>query len=264
MSYGFRTGGWGRPSYRSSGGWGGFGWTITPAVKVLILANAGVFVLTALLGAFSPRSQQLFFQWFGLVPADFLFRFRLWQPLTYLFLHGGFGHIFFNMLGLWMFGSALERNWGRRRFLRYYFLTGAGAGLLNVAASFVWGGPAPLLVTIGASGALYGILLAFGVLYPHTPIYLWFLFAIPARIFVLIYGTLAFVSALSGPGSGISHVSHLGGMLFGYAYLRGDGLYYALRRRLRNWQVRQARQKFEVYMREPEDRDPPRPGRWVN
>jgi membrane associated rhomboid family serine protease len=264
MSYGFRTGGWGRPSPRGFG-FGGFGWMITPAVKKLIFANAAVFLATALLGAWSPPLQGRFVQLAGLVPRDFLFALHLWQPFTYLFLHGGFWHLFWNMFGLWMFGAALERDWGQRRFLRYYFLTGVGAGLLSVALSLVWGPPATQMVTIGASGAIYGILLAFGLLYPHTPIYLWFLFPIPARVFVLIYGVLAFLSALSGPGSGVAHVAHLGGMLFGYAYLRGDGLYYRLLRLTRNWQVRQARSKFDVYMGQKEDpRTRPRPDRWVN
>jgi len=270
--------GWGGPSYRvygGGGGGGGFGWLLTPIVKKLLLLNVAVFVVTLLLQVSAGRLYVTFIEWFGLVPQTFLFGGRLWQPLTYLFLHGGFGHIFFNMFGLWMFGSALERDWGRRRFLRYYLLTGAGAGLFSVLVTtlgvqFGWlalRGSNPMLIpTIGASGAIYGILLAFGLLYPHQPIYIWFLFPIPARIFVLIFGGLTFFSALSAPGSGVSHVAHLGGMLFGLAYLRGGWLLQRTVGRYSDWKLRQRRRDFEVYMRDQDERDSdrPRPDRWVN
>lgn len=268
--------GWGGPSYGRTGGFGGFGWPLTPVVKKLILANVAVFGFILLLQVFSERLAGVFIDWFGLVPHGFLFEFRLWQPATYLFLHGGFGHIFFNMFGLWMFGSILERDWGRRRFLKYYLLTGAGAGLFSVLVTLlgatVFGlaarGPVnPMEIpTIGASGAIYGILLAYGLLYPHQPVYLWFLFPVPARIFVLIYGGLTFFSALQAPGSGVSHVAHLGGMLFGLAYLRGGWLLYRLRNLAADWRRKQVRRQFDVYMRRQEERDQerPRPDRWVN
>lgn len=258
------------------GGSGGFGLGITPVVKKLIIANVAVFFLTAFLGAFSQRLQFDFILLFGLVPEKFLFGLHLWQPLTYLFLHSGFMHIFFNMFALWMFGTTLERDWGSRRFLRYYFLTGVGAGLLSVLVTAVssqagWAavrGPlTPMQIpTIGASGAVYGLLLAFGLLYPHTPILVMFLFPIPARIFVLIFGALAFFSALSGPGTGIAHVAHLGGMIFGYIYLRGDNLFYRAANSYGDWRRRQARRKFEVYTKEEEEREPDYrpPDRWVN
>lgn len=261
--------GWGRPSYASSGG---FGWAITPVVKKLILANAVVFGATLFLQAFSAPHSATVIEWFGLVPRDVLFRLRLWQPLTYLFLHGGFTHIFFNMFALWMFGSALERDWGGRRFLRYYLLTGVGAGLFSVLATTLgthlgWVPPQALQIpTIGASGAIYGILVAFGLLYPHQPIYIWFLFPIPARIFVLIFGVLTFISALSAPGSGVSHVAHLGGMLLGLAYLRGGWVYYRARNQYADWRRKHRRRQFEVYMRQQDepDRDHPRSNRWIN
>lgn len=269
---------WGRPSYRAYGygGYGGFGSPLTPIVKKLILANAAVFFFTLLLQVFSPPLAVGFAEWFGLVPQRMLFGGALWQPVTYLFLHGGFMHVFFNMFGLWMFGVTLERDWGGRRFLRYYFLTGVGAGLFSVlittlGVQFGWlasrGALNPMMIpTIGASGAIYGILLAFGLLYPRTPIFIWFLFPIPARIFVLIFGALAFVSALGAPGSGVSHVAHLGGMLFGLFYLRGGWLLRRARYRYADWQLRQARRKFDVYMQDEDesDRDRPRPDRWVN
>ncbi|MBI4467202.1 MAG: rhomboid family intramembrane serine protease [Acidobacteria bacterium] len=265
----------GGPGYRTYGG--GFGWLLTPVVKKLIIANAAVFVLTFLLQVFSRPLAVSFISLFGLVPQGFLFEFRLWQPLTYLFLHASLMHLLFNMLGLWMFGAPLERDWGGRRFLRYYLLTGVGAGLFSVLVTALvvklgWmagrGGEALLVPTIGASGAIYGILLAFGLLYPSTPIYIWFLFPVPARVFVFIFGAIAFLSALQGPGTGVSHVAHLGGMLFGYVYLRGGlrGLWHRARLRYADWRMQQARRKFEVYMRdqdEPERHDA-RPNQWIN
>lgn len=275
MSYGFRTGGW-RPSYRSYGSGGfGFAFSLTPVVKRLIILNAALYLLTAVIGAFSPGFIRAFVRTFGLVPADFLFRFHLWQPVTYLFLHGGFLHLFFNMFALWMFGTTLERDWGSRRFLRYYFLTGVGAGLFSVLVTavtvkFGWvavRGPfdALQIPTIGASGAIYGILLAFGLLYPKVPILIMFLFPVPARIFVLIFGGLAFLSALQGPGTGVSHVAHLGGMFFGYLSLRGDWMLYRARWRYADWRRRRMRGKFEVYLRDQEGDEGKQPhDRWVH
>lgn len=261
-------GGWGGPSYRAYGGYSGFGygWGLTPIVKKLILINAVVFFALLLLKVVSPASYILAVYWLGVVPRETVLGLRFWQPFTYLFLHAGFLHIFFNMFGLWMFGSVLERDWGGRRFLRYYLLTGVGAGLLNVAFSLLWGGAAATVPTIGASGAIYALLLAFGVLYPHQPIFIWFLFPVPARIFVIIFGALAFISALQEPGSGVSHISHLGGMLFGLIYLRGGWLLYRAQRRWKDWKMREARRHFEVYMQDEDERERSRRDRnqWIN
>ncbi len=255
---------WGRPSYRSSGGFG-WGYRPTPVVKQLLILNTAIFVALALLSIFAPLWARAAVELFGVVPVDTVFSLRLWQPLTYLFLHSGFWHLFFNMFALWMFGTPLERDWGSRRFLRYYLLTGIGAGALNVAVSLIWGGPAAIIPTIGASGAVYGLLMAFGLLYPRQPIFIWFVLPVPAWIFVSIYGGITFLSALQGPGSGISHISHLGGMLFGLVYLRGGWLYYRTRRHYNEWRLRQARDKFEVYMQEKDEEEGRRePPRWVN
>ncbi len=267
MGHGFRRYGWG-PSYRAYGGGGGygFGYGLTPMVKKLILVNAVVFFLLALAGVFAQPLLSTVVYLFGVVPRETLFGLKLWQPLTYMFLHAGFLHVFFNMFGLWMFGTPLERDWGSRRFLRFYLFTGVGAGVLNVAVSLLWGGPAASIPTIGASGAIYGILLAFGLLYPNTPILIWFIFPVPARIFVLIFGALTFLSALQGPGSGVSHISHLGGMLFGYLYLRGGwrGIRQSLLDQYVDWRMRQAKRKFEVYMREQDEPEERRPDHWIN
>jgi len=252
---------WSRPSY------GGFGWGYrpTPVVKQLLILNTAIFILLALLSVYAPRLAQITVVLFGVVPVDTVFSLRLWQPLTYLFLHAGFWHLFFNMFALWMFGTPLERDWGGRRFLRYYLLTGVGAGVLNVAVSLIWGGPSATIPTIGASGAIYGLLLAFGLLYPRQPILIWFVLPVPAWLFVSIYGGITFLSALQGPGSGISHISHLGGMLFGLIYLRGGWLLYRGRKSYNEWRMRHARQKFEVYMQEKDEEESHRePPRWVN
>ncbi len=258
---------WGTPSYRAYGGGGGWGWGYkpTPVVKQLLILNTALFLGLALLRIFAPLWWNLTVQVFGVVPVDVAFGFHLWQPVTYLFLHADFWHLFFNMFAVWMFGTPIERDWGSRRFLRYYLLTGVGAGLLNVLVCLLWGEPASTTPTIGASGAVYGLLLAFGVLFPHQPIFIWFILPVPSRIFVAIFGVVALLMALQGPGTGVSHISHLGGMLFGLIYLRGGWLLYRGRRSYAEWKLRQARRKFEVYMRdqdEPEERrEPPR---WIN
>src|SRR5712691_13471552 len=132
------------------------------AVKVLILACGGAFLLQILLQLSGLGGQ--FLQIFGLIPSEVLAG-RVWQLVTYLFFHGGISHLIFNMLGLWFFGSTLETEWGTRRFLYYYFLTGIGAGITTVVF-----GPHSQIPTIGASGAILGVLLAFGVLHPNAPV----------------------------------------------------------------------------------------------
>lgn len=250
----FRTG-WGPPRHR--GGWGWLGGLLPPIVKKLILINVAVFVLSFFLELLAPRLGVAFVRFFAVVPEQVAFRAHLWQLVTYMFLHGGAWHLLINMLVLWMFGSDLERDWGRRRFLTFYFLTGIGAGLFNVVVSLATGRGAA--ATIGASGAIYGILLAFGLLYPNRPILIIpFPVTIPAKIYVLVIGGITFLSSLGASG-GISHITHLGGMLFGYLYLRGDWMYYRALYRYRDWRRRHLRRKFEVYMREHEGKDSQRP-----
>ena len=140
----------------------------------------------------------------------------IWQPLTYMFIHGDFFHLFMNMFVLWMFGSEMESIWGSRGFLKYYFVTGIGAGmiwiLLNISNSYS--------VLIGASGAIYGVLLAYGLMFPNRKVLIYFLFPIKVKYFVLLLGAIAFISSIGDTGSNISHLTHLSGMLIGYIYLR--------------------------------------------
>lgn len=188
----------------------GFG-MMTPGVKNLLLANIGVFILQM----FAPGLDRVMIEYFGLVPILALQHLFIWQFVTYMFLHGGLGHIFFNMFALWMFGVELERTWGTREFLKFYFLTGIAAGLST--ALFSWGSNIP---TIGASGAIYGILAAYALFFPDRYVYLYLLFPIKMKYLAIILGVLEFVAARNQAQSGIAHVAHLGGMVVGYFYLR--------------------------------------------
>ena len=216
---------------------------LTPAVKILIITNVVLFVMNLIVGPAMTLS-------LGLSPQAVFERYALWQPFTYMFLHStsGIGHILINMLSLWMFGTELERTWGTRFFTKYYIVTGVGAAVISLMlALFVDDIYYP--VTVGASGAIYGLLLGYGMYFPNRPIYLYFIFPIPARYFVMIVGAIAFFSALSGPGGGVAHAAHLGGLIVGYLYLKGlrarpmDELKY----RYLRWKMGRARSKFDVY-----------------
>lgn len=232
-----------------------FGPPLSWAVRQLIIATAAIFVLTYLPAAMFRWDFP--FEFFGLRPYDVTHRFFLWQPFTYLFLHAGFFHLIFNLFALWMFGSELERTWGRRQFLTYFFLTGIGAAAFDVMLQ-----PSAISTTVGNSGAVYGILLAYGLLFPNRPILLWLLIPVKAKWFVLALGLIEFVSSFSNPGSRVSHIAHLGGMLFGLFYLRGGGVSYRLQLRYHEWRRARLRKKFEVYMRKEDGKD--ESGRWIN
>jgi len=244
------------PSYRQVAY--SFGPPLTRMVKRLIIITSAAFVLTYI--PFQIFGQEFFaypFAWFALTPADVIHKLRFWQLGTYLFLHWGFFHIIFNMFALWMFGSDLESLWGGKKFLYYYFLTGVGAGLFCVLLQ-----PSSQIPTLGCSGAVYGLLLAYGMTFPDRPIYLYMIIPIKAKWFVALMGGIEFVSSFSTPGSGVSHVAHLGGMLFGFLYLRGWSFPYQLQLRYHQWRRAQTRKKFEVYMHDQEKKD--KHGRWVN
>jgi membrane associated rhomboid family serine protease len=183
-------------------------------------------------------------------------RFFFWQPVTYLFLHAGFFHVVFNLFALWMFGTELERTWGSRQFLFYFFITGVGAAAFDILLQ-----PSAQSTTIGNSGAVYGILLAFGLLFPDRPILLWLLIPVKAKWFVLLMGLVEFVSSFSNPGSKISHIAHLGGMLVGLIYLRGGSFPVRWRMQYEAWRRARLRRKFEAYMRKMDGKD--ESGRWI-
>lgn len=217
-----------------------------PGVKWLLISNVAIFVLSYLAGAAGVGRG---FRLLALTPAAVVDHFAVYQLFTYLFLHGGVWHLLVNMFTLWMFGAGLERDWGTRQFLKYYFLCGVGAGICDVAVNAAignWG-----TSTIGASGAIYGLLLAFGVMYPNQTVLMSFLFPIKAKYFVMIYGAIALLSSLN-VNSGVSDFAHLGGMLFGLVYLkvRLPRLQIgSLRGWYRQWQMQRAKRKFQVYMR---------------
>jgi membrane associated rhomboid family serine protease len=182
---------------------------ITKAVKYLLLINVGIFFLE-----FLWRPELIYL--FGLTPALVKKGF-IWQLITYMFLHGGLFHILFNMFALWMFGCEIERTWGTREFIKYYFITGLGAGLFTFILSFNSNIP-----TIGASGAIFGILVAFALMFPDRLIYLYFLIPIKAKYLVAFFAVLEFIASFRHTSDGIGHFAHLGGMIIGYLYIKSD------------------------------------------
>jgi rhomboid family protein len=247
-----------------------FGGWITPAIRNLVIACTAVYVIEVLLRLFAPGALGLMLSVFGLVPYAVTHRLMVWQPVTYLFLHdpNSLWHLLFNMLFLWMFGCDIERSWGSRRTYNYFLLTGAGAAVINVLVKTVMdprGLGSATIPTIGASGAIYGILLAAAILYPDRKIWLIpFPVMIPMRIYVLGAGAIEFFSTLGSTGDNVSHVTHLGGMLVGYLYLRRGSWFFRARNSFSDWRRLRARRKFQVYMRKHRDQPPSRPDHWVN
>ena len=223
---------------------------MTPAVKLLVITNLIVFVVNLIVPMMTLR--------LGLQPQAVFEGFAIWQPVTYMFLHdiGGVGHILINMLALWMFGTELERTWGTRFFTKYYFVTGIGAAVTSLILSMFVDG-IYYSVTVGASGAIYGLLLGYGLYFPNRPIYLYFIFPIPAKYFVMIVGAIAFISALGGPGGGVAHTAHLGGLLVGYAYLSGLRArpFAEVKYRWLRWKMGRARSRFDVHSGGRSDED---------
>jgi membrane associated rhomboid family serine protease len=226
-------------------------------VKWLLIVNCAIFVIS-----FYSRAAEALLRHFALMPRAVVETGAIWQLFTYQFLHdsSGFGHILVNMLTLWMFGVTLEQTWGTRKFLQYYFLCAVGAGVCVVLGEYLLGNP--WNITIGASGAIYGLLLAFGVLFPDAMLLFFFLFPIKAKYYVMIVGLIAFMSSTGAAGSGVSHLAHLGGMLFGLLYLKGrlanrrTDWIGTLQRRYQTWKFERNKRKFQVYMRQRHsDRD---------
>ena len=215
---------------------------VSTALKALIGANVVMFVATAFVPALKPI--------LGLVPAYIFHNAWVWQPATYLFLHSGIFHILFNMLALWMFGAELERRWGTRYFLKFYFVCGIGAGVLTAFFSLLPFGFARQLYfanIIGASGAIYGLLLAYAIYYPDRPILL-IVFWVPARTCVAILGAIALLTSLTDVG-GVANAAHLFGLLVGYLYLKSARVHplSELKYRYLKWKINRVRKKFDVY-----------------
>jgi membrane associated rhomboid family serine protease len=215
---------------------------VSTALKALIGANVVMFLAQLLFSVVTDV--------FGLHPI-FVVRYGwVWQIATYMFLHGGIFHIVFNMLALWMFGAELERTWGTRYFLKFYFVTGIGAGLLTVVFSllpFAFAQQVFRSNVIGASGAIYGLLLAYAMYFPERPILL-IVFWVPARICVAILAAIALFASL-GDSGGVANATHLGGLLVGYVFLKSarvDPL-SELKYRYLKWKINRLRKKFDVY-----------------
>ena len=185
----------------------GIGGALTPVVKNILLANVLVFIITL-----NPSLYYTISSLFALQSGEVFNNFQIWRLASYMFLHGDFWHIFFNMFVFWMFGRELEQEWGGREFLKYYFICGIGAGLLNILLT-----SAP---TIGASGAIYGIMVAYALRYPNREIYIYFLFPVKIKYFVGFLALVSFFSTWNAQGDGIAHAAHLGGMIIGFIYLR--------------------------------------------
>lgn len=229
-------------------------------VKGLIIANSVIFLLMWLFER--TEAVQVFSRYFSLFPVDVATRFYVWELATYLFLHGGFFHILFNMLALWFFGKDLEDIWGTRRFLQFYFFCGIGAGLFVVLGNYLFADPR--IPTIGASGAIYGVLLVAAVLWPDR-IIIFYIFPIKLKYFVMIMAAIAFFG-LRDLNSGVSDVAHLSGMGFGYIFLKTAGfrkldLVGPARESYKAWKLARAKRKFQVYLKKQQgsDRD-----RWVH
>lgn len=210
---------------------------VPPAVKNIIIINILVMIMTSLREGFMIEHFALFY------PTSPFFRW--WQPVTHLFMHGGFMHIFFNMYAVYIFGSVLERIWGTKKFLIYYFVTGLGAALVHTGVEWLqmqyWMGAAAegnaaafshihalkMTPTVGASGAVFGLLMGYAMLYPDSIMSLIFPpISMKAKWFVLIYAAIELVTGITGTGAGIAHFAHLGGLIFGFLLI-----YYWKKRR---------------------------------
>jgi membrane associated rhomboid family serine protease len=194
-----------------------------PVVKNLVIINA----LFWLAGTLIRPADEFLISNLALFPVGSPW-FHSWQTVTYMFLHGGLSHLFFNMFALWMFGRQLEYDLGSKRFLIYYMVCGVGAGLIQLLVGWLAGSPLNV-PTVGASGAIFGVLLAFGMMHPNDIIMLLFPpVALKAKWFVVIYGVLELVFGLSGKMDNVAHFAHVGGMLWGFLLL----LYWKKSKRL--------------------------------
>ena len=213
--------------YSYNRGGGGFLSNVPTATKNIIIINILVMIMTSLNGDFMYEKFALFY------PTSPFFHF--WQPVTHMFMHGGFWHLFFNMYTLYFFGRVLEERWGAKKFLIFYFVTGLGAALIHTGVEWIqmqhWmsqvaeGSMAAqaniyalkMTPTVGASGAIYGVLMGFAMLYPDAIMSLIFPpISLKAKWFVLIFGGIELLTGITGVGGGIAHFAHLGGLIFGY------------------------------------------------
>ncbi len=225
-----------------------FGGSLTSTIRTLLWINGLTFVFYSLA---SPEVQGQVFALLGLVPGAVTGEWALWQPITYLFLHGNFWHLLFNMLGLWWFGTDLERFWGAKRFLRFYFFTGVGGALAAIAMA-----PEAFTITVGASGAIFGVLVGYAILFPNREIYLYFVLPVKAKYLVTGFCLITAISLLRGQGGTVSHIAHFGGIVFAllwFGYLYSG---FNVRSYLKGLQKNRRRRKFRVVPPKKDDDDP--------
>ena len=208
------------------------------AVRWIIITSGAMLLAQQFAG-------QSLVPYLGLVPNQVLEHYWLWQPFTYLFLHGGLFHWLFNMLIFWMFGAELERRWGTVEFLKYFFITGLGAAACVLALT-----PHSSAPTIGASGAVFGLIVAFALIYPDAVIYLYFL--IPMKVWqaAILFAFIELFAGLSGGGMGISRFAHLGGMVTGFVYIK---FWDSARIQVKGWFRSFRRKKTPVELHEVTD-----------
>jgi membrane associated rhomboid family serine protease len=204
-------------SYRPFGGFSVF----PPVIKNLMIINVAVFFIQMIANNLMLGGQPLWYvlnMWFALNPISEGFNFQIWQLITYQFMHGGFSHILFNMFALWMFGMEIENIWGSKKFLIYYLVCGVAAGLAQLFISPLYSSPA---VTIGASGAIFGVMIAFAMLFPDRHIFLYFLIPIRAKYLIGFLFILE-IFWIGDAGSNVAHLAHLGGALAGFLFIMFD------------------------------------------
>jgi membrane associated rhomboid family serine protease len=233
----------------------------TPWVKKIVIACAAMYFLEVVLGVVAAPILRGLLNYFSLVPALVVYRGMIWQLVTYSLLHGGVWHLLMNMLTLWMFGSQEEMDWGPRKFLEFYLFCVVGAGLVTVAVAFLHIGMEPATATIGASGGVYGVLVAFGLLYGDREIFLFpFPFSMKAKYLVWIIVFLVVIATFQPSQGGVANFAHLGGLFFGFGYVKflprrglvfgASEKYFSFRNSYYRWKRRRAARKFEVYMRD--------------
>ena len=212
--------------YRKLGYFRTMKYKLNSAVMTLIFFNTIVYILLEFLLFTNYELYEIILNNFSLVPQDISItsqiteKFQPWQCLTYLFLHGGFLHLFFNMLGLWFLGKDLENIWGKQNFLKYYFTVGIGSGILTILYNIQYVDPVNIRPIVGASGAVYGLLLAYGLLFPNRKLYIYGIFPIKVKNAVIFSGLIAFFYSITLANSGISHITHLAGLIIGLIYLK--------------------------------------------
>ncbi len=230
-------------------------------VKRIILTCTGIYLFQVVVPWFSGNAVGLMREWLALIPVDVMHG-EVWQVVTYSLLHANFSHVFFNMLTLWFIGAYLERDWGPRRFIECYTFCVVGAALVTVAVSYThFLGMNPGTETMGASGGIFGLLMAFGILYADQEMFLFPLpFRIKAKYLVGIWVVVAIIAVFEPSQGGVAVFAHLGGLFFGFLWVKfmpsrgvsyaASESYFGVRKSYYRWMRRRGAKKFEVFMRD--------------